>query len=70
MNIGKSIKLSLIERDLKAQDLAKSVGISKSYLSQISNGHRLPGVDIIQKIASSLGYSVSEFVALGEEKAA
>lgn len=70
MNIGKSIKLSLIERGLKAQELAESVGMSKSYLSQISNGHRLPGIDVIERIAKSLGYSVSEFVALGEEKAA
>ena len=66
MNIGKSIKYALIERDMRAQELAHKAGMSKSYLSQIANGHRQPGIDIVGTIAKSLDYSVSEFIALGE----
>ena len=70
MNIGKSIKLALINKDIKSKDLAASMGVSGAYVSMLANNQKSPTTRLLSHIASSLGYSVSEFIALGEEKAA
>ena len=70
MNIGKSIKLALLNKDVKSKDLAAKMGVSGAYVSLLANNKKSPTTRVLSHIASSLGYSVSEFIALGEEKAA
>ncbi len=70
MNIGKSLKIALIEKDMKSKDLASSMGVSQPYVSSVANNSKSVSIRLISQMASCLGYSVSEFIALGEEKAA
>ena len=70
MNIGKSLKIALIEKDMKSKDLASSMGVSQPYVSSVANNSKAVSIRLISQMASCLGYSVSEFIALGEEKAA
>ena len=69
MNISKSIKVACAMKGVNQKEAAKSAGLSQPQLSAISirNGCI---TSTLEKIASGLGFSVSEFIALGEEKAA
>ena len=69
MNISKSIKVACAIRGVNQSEAAESAGLSQPQLSNISirNGCI---TSTLEKIAVGLGYSVSEFIALGEEKAA
>ena len=48
------------EMKISQQKLAKSVGISRPYLSRIENGHVKPSTEISSKIAISLGRTIEE----------
>lgn len=64
MNLGKKISTTRKLNNITATDLAKSIGISQSYLSEIENNKKTPNIEIIIKIAQNLNLTVSEL--LGE----
>lgn len=66
MNLAKSLKIALIERDMKAKDLAAQMGVSQTYVSYLATGRKTTTVEKMTQIAELLDYKVSEFVALGE----
>jgi len=70
MNIGKSIKYGLIKNDMMAKDLAARLGVTANYLSLLCSGGRMPSARILTSMAAVFDMPVSEFIALGEEKAA
>ena len=70
MNIGKSIKHALVDKDIKAKDLAVELGVTPAYVSALSNGNKSAGARLLLKLSIVFGMPVSEFIALGEEKAA
>jgi len=66
MDLGKSIKIALINRGMTQSELAERLGVSDGYISNLATGSRFPGRNQIEKLANELGYKVSEFIALGE----
>ena len=69
MNITKSIKVACALQGINQCEAAHAVGMSQPQLSNIS-GKNDCIASTLERIAKGLGYSVSEFIALGEEKAA
>lgn len=59
--IGQKIKYLRKQYNITVTDLANTVGISQSYLTQIENGQKMIPVDILIKVCNSLGYTLSEF---------
>ena len=53
--IGNRIRQIREERGIEARDLAKVAGIDAANLSRIENGKYSVGIDILSKIAASLG---------------
>jgi transcriptional regulator with XRE-family HTH domain len=51
---GKRLRAEREKRELTTQMLAKMCEISRSYITLIENGKRLPGKKILPKIASAL----------------
>jgi transcriptional regulator with XRE-family HTH domain len=51
---GEQLRRERIKKDLTALAMAKACGISRSYITLIENGRRLPGKKHIRKIASVL----------------
>lgn len=47
---------------LSQQELADQVGISKSYISSLELGYRAPNLNLLVKIAQSLGVAPGEMV--------
>ena len=54
MRFGEQLRLEREKHELSAQTLAESCGISRSYITLIENGKRLPGKKVIPKIALAL----------------
>lgn len=62
MKFGTRLKAGRNRHKLTADDLAKKCGVSRSYITLIENGRRMPGRKIIPKIASALKVKTSIIV--------
>ena len=56
--IGSRIRQIREERGIEARDLAKLAGVDAANLSRIENGKYSVGIDILSKIAASLGKKI------------
>ena len=65
VRIGNSIRQIREERGIEARDLARLVGIDAANLSRIENGRYSVGLDILSKIATSMGKKV-DFVDINQ----
>ncbi|KOS71695.1 hypothetical protein AEA09_01525 [Lysinibacillus contaminans] len=54
--IGLIIKERRIERGIKQFELAKKIGVSRTYLSDIENNRYLPGAKLLSKINEELHF--------------
>lgn len=55
MDFGKQLASARKKSGMSADTLAKSCGISRSYITLIENGKRRPSPKILARIAESLG---------------
>ena len=67
MNIKKSIKIALVEREQNQEWLAGQVGVSRGAISLVLSRNSVTS-QLLEKIAAALEYKVSELIALGESK--
>lgn len=65
VRIGNRIRQIREERGIEARDLARLVGIDAANLSRIENGRYSVGLDILSKIATSMGKKV-DFVDINQ----
>ena len=56
---GKNVRTYRKQAGLAQQDLAVIIGIDRSYLSEIENGHRNPSLLVAFAIADALNCSLS-----------
>ena len=66
MHLGNAVKIALVKKGRSQTDLAKSMGVTKVYVSRLCNQESI-GISSLEKIADALGMKVSELVALGED---
>lgn len=66
MNIGKSIKVALVKKEMSQQDLAEKLKVSKPYVSQLA-GKAHAGMGTVVLLADAFDMKVSEFLGLGED---
>lgn len=66
MNIGKSLKIALINKGMKSKELAAEMGVSCAHVSAIATGVKIPSLHKLAVICNFLDYKVSVFIALGE----
>lgn len=62
MDIGEHIKLLRKHNGMTLRDLAESVNLSHSYLSQIENGRRNASPEILKKLAETLNASYTDLL--------
>ncbi|UJA41726.1 helix-turn-helix domain-containing protein [Staphylococcus epidermidis] len=63
MNIGDNIKKIRKEKKLSQSDLAASLEISQSYLSDLENNRKNLGIKTVEKIAKKLDVSTSYLIS-------
>ena len=65
--IGEALRLIRVIEGIKANNMAKELGISPSYLSLIENGKKRPSVELIEKFADVIGVRASQIMFFYEE---
>lgn len=63
MKIGTVIRAHRLQRGLSQGDIEKKTGLLRCYLSRVENGHTVPSLDTLSKIALALDLPISQFFA-------
>ena len=64
--LGEALRLIRVFHDIKQTELAIRLGISKSYLSEIESGKKLPRIELMELYASEFGIPVSSILFFAE----
>jgi transcriptional regulator with XRE-family HTH domain len=67
-DLGERIRLERVRRRYSLDDVASASGVSRSMLSAVERGDKVPTVLVLDRIATALGTSIARL--LGEEKTA
>lgn len=61
MNIGETIRNFRLQKGMSQGDIEKRTGLLRCYLSRVENGHTIPSLDTLAKIANSLEIPLGQF---------
>ncbi|MDR3792046.1 MAG: helix-turn-helix transcriptional regulator [Terracidiphilus sp.] len=63
MKIGTTIRAHRLQKGLSQGDIEKKTGLLRCYLSRVENGHTIPSLDTLSKIAIALDVPIAQFFA-------
>jgi len=61
MNIGETIRTYRLQKGMSQGDIEKRTGLLRCYLSRVENGHTIPSLDTLAKIASAMELPLAQF---------
>jgi transcriptional regulator with XRE-family HTH domain len=61
MSIGGTIRAYRQQKGMSQGDIEKRTGLLRCYLSRVENGHTVPSLETLQKIAYSLDMQLAQF---------
>src|SRR5579875_1821008 len=61
MKIGTTIRTFRLQKGLSQGDIEKKTGLLRCYLSRVENGHTVPSLDTLSKIAEALDLPIAQF---------
>ena len=64
--LSETFRLLRVFHDMKQNELADKLGVSKSYISEIESGNRTPSIDVIQRYAETFRVPVSSIMFFAE----
>jgi len=63
MNIGATIRTHRMQKGMSQGDIEKRTGLLRCYLSRVENGHTIPSLDTLAKIAGAMDVPLAQFFA-------
>jgi len=63
MKIGTTIRTYRLQKGLSQGDIEKKTGLLRCYLSRVENGHTMPSLETLAKIAEALDLPIAQFFA-------
>jgi transcriptional regulator with XRE-family HTH domain len=63
LKIGTTIRTYRLQKGLSQGDIEKKTGLLRCYLSRVENGHTVPSLDTLAKIADALDLPIARFFA-------
>lgn len=63
MNIGETIRQFRLEKGMSQGDIEKRTGLLRCYLSRVENGHTIPSLETLSKIATAMDMPLGHFFA-------
>ena len=66
MNIGETIRNFRLQKGMSQGDIEKRTGLLRCYLSRVENGHTIPSLDTLAKIAGAMEIPLAQFF-VGEQ---
>ena len=64
--LNEALRLIRVYHDMKQNEAADKLGISKSYLSEIEKGHKKPSLDLLRKYESAFDIPTSSIMFFSE----
>jgi transcriptional regulator with XRE-family HTH domain len=61
MNIGETIRNYRLQKGMSQGDIEKRTGLLRCYLSRVENGHTIPSLDTLAKIAGAMEVPLGQF---------
>jgi len=61
MNIGETIRNYRLQKGMSQGDIEKRTGLLRCYLSRVENGHTIPSLDTLAKIATAMDLPLGQF---------
>ncbi|MBV9669986.1 MAG: helix-turn-helix transcriptional regulator [Acidobacteriales bacterium] len=61
MDIGATIKNFRVQKGMSQGDIEKRTGLLRCYLSRVENGHTVPSLDTLAKIAEAMDLPIARF---------
>jgi transcriptional regulator with XRE-family HTH domain len=61
MKIGERIRTIRLQKGLSQGDVEKRTRLLRSYQSRVENGHTVPSLDTLAKIATAMGVTLAQF---------
>jgi len=61
MSIGSTIRTYRLQKGMSQGDIEKRTGLLRCYLSRVENGHTVPSLGTLQKIAGALDLQLAQF---------
>jgi len=61
MNIGETIRTYRLQKSMSQGDIEKRTGLLRCYLSRVENGHTIPSLDTLAKIATAMEVPLAQF---------
>jgi transcriptional regulator with XRE-family HTH domain len=61
MNIGETIRNFRLQKSMSQGDIEKRTGLLRCYLSRVENGHTIPSLDTLAKIATAMEIPLAQF---------
>jgi transcriptional regulator with XRE-family HTH domain len=61
MNIGETIRNFRLQKGMSQGDIEKRTGLLRCYLSRVENGHTIPSLDTLAKIANAMDLPLAQF---------
>src|SRR5512142_42707 len=61
MNIGETIRNFRLQKGMSQGDIEKRTGLLRCYLSRVENGHTIPSLDTLAKIAGAMEVPLAQF---------
>jgi transcriptional regulator with XRE-family HTH domain len=65
MKIGETIRGLRLQKGMSQGDIEKRTGLLRCYLSRVENGHTIPSLETLAKIAGALDVPITQFFADG-----
>ncbi|MGA2371869.1 MAG: helix-turn-helix domain-containing protein [Candidatus Korobacteraceae bacterium] len=65
MNIGETIRNFRLQKSMSQGDIEKRTGLLRCYLSRVENGHTIPSLDTLARIATAMDLPLSRFFTDG-----
>jgi len=67
MIIGERLRLLREQKNLSQGDIEKRTGLLRCYISRVENGHTVPAIETLEKLARALGVPLYQLFYDGEE---
>ena len=61
MNIGETIRSFRLQKGMSQGDIEKRTGLLRCYLSRVENGHTVPSLDTLARIAAAMDLPLARF---------
>ena len=61
MNIGETIRNYRLQKGMSQGDIEKRTGLLRCYLSRVENGHTVPSLETLAKIAEAMEIQLADF---------